>query len=303
MVLDKLLSNLSVEVEPFALCHVSPGWRLRLPPPPAPLLHFVLQGEGAVSGSTDSLLRLSPSWLVIVPPGVTHALQAAGRIENERRFDAPPDGSPVCRLVGGSRTDARFVVACGLVRVQYGPSLNLFTHLKDLLAADLSGVPLVSAAFDRILAEQAGLAPGSATMTKALMTQCLVHFFRHIASTGSLPWLDALDDPRLGRVIDRILADPAAPHTVESLADTALMSRSAFAERFTAAFKQPPMALVHHVRMQHAAHLLRQAGTLSIDEVAARSGYSSRSHFSAAFHRHYGVPPTEFRSRTMLTPR
>ena len=53
MILDKLLSNLSVEVEPFALCHIERGWRLRLPEPPVPLLHFVLKGEGAVSGSAD----------------------------------------------------------------------------------------------------------------------------------------------------------------------------------------------------------------------------------------------------------
>ena len=49
-------------------------------------------------------------------------------------------------------------------------------------------------------------------MTKALMTQRLVHFLRHIASSGSLPWLDALQDPRLGRAVDRILEAPSARH-------------------------------------------------------------------------------------------
>ena len=298
MLLDKLLSNLSVEVELFALCHISDGWRLRLPEPPVPLLHFVLQGDGAISGPSDQPRSVAPSWFVVVPPGVRHALQSGGRIEHERRIDPPPDGSPACRLVGGSQADAGFVVACGLVKVQYGPTLNLFDHLKDLLMADLSGVPMVRAAFDGILEEQAGLDPGSTTMTNALMTQCLVHFFRQVGSSGSLPWLDALEDPRMGRVIDRILDEPSAAHTVESLADTASMSRSAFAERFVAAFGQPPMALVQHVRMQHAAHLLRQPGTPSIDDVAFRSGYSSRSHFSAAFRKHHGVSPTEFRSGT-----
>ena len=299
MVLDKLLSNLSVEVEPFALCLISRGWRLRLPGPPVPLLHFVLQGEGAISGSADRPQALSPSWFVVVPRGVKHALQSSGPIEHERRIDPPPDGSPVCRLVGGSEHDASFVVACGLVKVRYGPGLDLFEHLKDVLPADLSTVPPVRAAFDGILAEQAGLDPGSTALTEALMTQCLVHFFRQIGSSGSLPWLDALDDPRFGRVVDRILEDPAVHHTVESLADIASMSRSAFAERFVESFGRSPMELVHHVRMQHAAHLLRQDGTSSIDQVAARSGYSSRSHFSAAFRKHHGVSPTEFRAGSM----
>ena len=41
MLLEKLLSNLTVHVEPFALCTVSEGWRLHLPGPPGLLLHFV----------------------------------------------------------------------------------------------------------------------------------------------------------------------------------------------------------------------------------------------------------------------
>jgi len=295
VLLDKLLSNLSVEVQPFAICHINRGWRLRLPSPPIPLLHFVLSGDGAVSGATDRPRQLARSSFAVVPAGGRHALQSGEPIEEERRIDPPPDGSPVCQLLGGSTSDASLVVACGLVTVQYGPSLGLFDHLTDVLVTDLSHVSLVCAAFDGILAEQAGLAPGSATVTRALMTQCLVHFLRETASRGPLPWLSALDDPRLGRAIDRVLEDPAAPHTVESLAGTASMSRSAFAERFVTAFGQAPMAFVQHVRMQQAAHLLREESA-SVDAVAARSGYSSRSHFSTAFHKHHGVSPSEFRA-------
>ncbi len=296
MVLDKLLANLSVEVHPFALCQVSQGWRLRLPPPPVPLLHFVLTGEGAISGARGEPVPVGPSWFVVVPPGMSHALESRGRIAHERVIGLPPEDVAVCHLVGGSDTHASLVVACGLVRVRYGPVLDLFGHLKDILATDLSGMPLVGAAFEGILAEQAGLAPGSDLMTQALMSQCLVHFFRRIGASGSLPWLDALDDPRLGRAVERMLEDPSARHTVASLAEAASMSRSAFAERFVAAFGKTPMELLHHVRMQHGAHLLRSDGMLSVDEVASRCGYSSRSHFSAAFRKHHGVAPTEFRA-------
>ena len=296
MVLDKLLASLSVEVEPFAVCHIGPGWRLRLPEPPVAMLHFVLRGKGAVSGFTDQPSSVGPSWMAVIPAGSRQALQSDGPIEHERRISPPPDGSPVCQLAGGLPSDASFVVACGLVKVQYGPALNLFEHLRDPLSADLSGVPAVRAAFEGILTEQTSLDPGSTALTRALMTQCLVHFFRHIASGGSLLWLAALEDPRLGRVIDRILEDPSARHSVDSLAETASMSRSAFADRFATAFGQSPMALVHRVRMQRAAQLLGHEGPLSIDDVAARSGYSSRSHFSAAFSKYHGVPPTEFRA-------
>lgn len=296
MTLDQLMANLSVEVEPFAICYLAPGWRLRLPPPPVPMLHFVLRGNGAVGMLAGRSVSISPSWMAVVPPGVDHLLQSDGPIENELKIEPPPDGAPVCRLLGGSPDDASFVVACGLVVVRYGPDLRLFEHLKNLLAADLSGAPQVRAAFEAILAEQAGLEPGSVVMTRALMTQCLVAFFRRVESSGSLPWLEALDDPRLGPAIDRILEDPSAHHTVEALAGVSSMSRSVFAERFVAAFGQTPMAMVHHVRMQYAARLLRSDRTLSIDGVAARAGYSSRSHFSAAFRKHHGVSPADFRA-------
>ena len=81
---------------------------------------------------------------------------------------------------------------------------------------------------------------------------------------------------------------------MDSLGEVASMSRSAFAEKFTAAFGRSPMSFVHHVRMQRAAQLLQQPA-LSIDEVADRVGFASRSHFSRAFKKPSGVSPAEFR--------
>jgi AraC family transcriptional activator of mtrCDE len=189
-------------------------------------------------------------------------------------------------------------VACGLVSVRYGPSIGLFDHLRQVLAVDLSEHHEVAAAFRGILAEQTQGGPGSAVMTAGLMTECLVRLFRSLATSsgGPLPWVAAREDPRLGRVIDRMLDKPSAIHTVESLAETASMSRSAFAEHFTAAFGRSPMSLLQHIRMQQAAHLLRQDCGLSVDDVASRVGYSSRSHFSEVFRKHHGSAPTAFRS-------
>ena len=57
MLLDKLLSNLAVHVEAFALCQLSKGWRLCLPGPPQVMLHFVLKGEGIYSGPRWRIAR------------------------------------------------------------------------------------------------------------------------------------------------------------------------------------------------------------------------------------------------------
>ncbi len=298
MLLDKLLSNLAVHVEPFALCMVSAGQKLPLPGPPVVMLHSVHKGNGVVRGPQGTVIPIAPSWLVVVPQGVPHSLESRAKESRGRKADAPPECIPsIRRIVVGSDRKADLVFACGTVRVRYGDSMNLFTHLREIVAVDFSDVPAVTSAFQGILAEQSNPGPGSEAMTTALMSQCLVHLLRHLVKGDDcpLPWLPALDDPRLARAIDRILQDPAQDHTVESLAVAASMSRSAFAERFSSAFGKSPMSLVHNVRMQRAAQLLRQ-GMLSTDEVADHVGFSSRSHFSHAFKKHSGVSPAKFRA-------
>ena len=299
MLLNKLLSNLSVHVKPFAICTLSEGWRLHLPGPPGVLFHFVLEGNGVIYGPRSDAHPIAPLHLSVVPPGAKHILECSGDFRDELRIDTSPSGEQVCQIVAGSSEQADLVVGCGIVSVRYGPSLDLFDHLHDVLAVDLSSVPQALPAFQGILAEQSQAIAGSDAMTAALMTQCLVHFFRRLPSQGegALPWLMALQDERLGRVIDTILDAPGAEYTVESMADTAAMSRSAFAEHFAESFGRSPMSFVNHVRMQRAAQLLA-VENMSIDQIARTVGYSSRSHFSRAFKDHSGLPPKDFRAES-----
>lgn len=261
MLLDALLADLAVNVEPFALCQLSPGWRLRLPERADATVHFVLEGRGAVRTPSGSQ-PVGPYWLVVVPPGTRHHLEAGVDPRRERRLEPRRAGSALFHVVAGSEDDAALRVACGAVRVRYGISLGLFDHLREALAVDLAPFPDARRAIEGILAEQAR--PGGSALAAALMTQCLVYLLRSVCGGPqcSLPWLSALEDPRLARSVDRILAHPEAHHSVESLAAAAAMSRSAFAEAFAGAFGRTPMALVHHVRMQRLPPPLAGALTL-----------------------------------------
>ena len=300
MLLNKLLSNLTVHVDPFAICSLSEGWRLHLPGPPGLLIHFVLEGNGVLYGPRGDAHPIAPLFLSVVPAGAKHILESSGNFRDELRIDVPPSGEQVLHIVAGSSEQADLVVACGIVRIRYGPSLDLFEHLHDVLAVDLSSVPEALVAFQGIFAEQSRAIAGSDAMTAALMTQCLVHLFRRLPSQGeaAMPWLLALQDERLGRVVDMILDQPGADYTVESLAETAAMSRSAFAKNFTESFGRSPMSFVNHVRMQRAAQMLA-VKTSSIEEIARTVGYSSRSHFSQAFRDHTGLPPNAFRDEIL----
>jgi transcriptional regulator GlxA family with amidase domain len=147
------------------------------------------------------------------------------------------------------------------------------------------------------LEEQRAARPAGAAMMSALMSQCLVLLFRRLSAHPEckLPWLSALDDPRLSRVLGEILERPEQPYSLEGLAALAGMSRSVFAKRFHQSFDRTPMDYVREVRLRCGARLLLRQ-ELSVDAVAGRVGFASRSHFSRAFQEHFGCSPTVFRA-------
>ena len=134
-------------------------------------------------------------------------------------------------------------------------------------------------------------------MTSTLMQECLIRVFRTLClhDECSVSWLSALDDPELAPVLELMLARPADPHSVESLARKSFMSRSAFARRFKEGLGQPPLEYLRGVRLRHAAQLLRKSPPLPVPVVAERSGFASRSQFSRAFKNHFGRTPSDFR--------
>jgi AraC-like DNA-binding protein len=257
----------------------------------------VLKGEGVIYGPNGQAHALRPNHVSVVPIGANHVIETNGKHTNDLRIDAPPAGDNVHDIVAGSKDNAELVIGCGIIDVRYGSSMDLFSHLREVLSVDLSSVPQALISFQGIMDEQSQAIAGHDAMTAALMTQCLVYFFRRLPSEGeaALPWLLALQDDRLGRVVDVVLEKPGGDYSVDSMAEIAAMSRSAFSAVFVKSFGRSPMSFVNHIRMQTAAKML-EAETMSIDEIASSVGYASRSHFSRAFKEHIGLPPKEFRA-------
>ncbi|MFF4255711.1 helix-turn-helix domain-containing protein [Streptomyces sp. NPDC001663] len=102
-------------------------------------------------------------------------------------------------------------------------------------------------------------------------------------------------DPRVRRAEALIAADPGAAHTVRSLAESVSLSPSRFAHLFTRQLGQSPMRALREARLRHAARLL-EGTDLSVDRVAAASGFASPFHFNRAFRARYGVPPGAYRT-------
>lgn len=110
-------------------------------------------------------------------------------------------------------------------------------------------------------------------------------------ATASVPE----DDARVRRAEELIAADPGAPHTVRSLAEGVALSPSRFAHLFTLRTGRSPMRALREARLRHAARLL-QVTDLTVERVAAASGFPSPFHFSRVFRARYGVPPGAYRA-------
>lgn len=298
MLLERIVADLGVEVLPFATCGVAPGWRLRLPPAEPVTLHFILKGEGTLGDGHGGLIPLPVHTLVVIPPDLPHSLQVGtGPMAEDRTPAGEPDGG-LTRLRAGPRDEETLLVACGHVRATWGGTVNLFGDLDGPLVETFADTPHMQAVFVALLAEQQSGAPGRMQMLSALMQQCLIDLFRRLCGRTdcSLHWLTAVENPRLGRAMRRVLDAPHDPHTLDSLAREAAMSRSAFSARFRAALHKTPMDFVREVRLREAARLLRR-GDLGVDVVAERAGFASRSAFSRAFRTLFGQSPSDWRKQ------
>jgi AraC-like DNA-binding protein len=100
----------------------------------------------------------------------------------------------------------------------------------------------------------------------------------------------------MGAAMSAIHTNVNTPWTVESLAEAAGMSRSAFAARFKELLGQTPLEYVTEWRMQKAMQLLQQRDKKLVD-VARSVGYESDAAFSKAFKRVVGASPGEYFKR------
>jgi AraC-like DNA-binding protein len=296
--LDSLMSALEVDFLKLVECLVSPGWRLSLAGNVVPGIHYCLAGTGRMIFGEEPPIAFTPHTLVITPPGRPFRLEAledkdpAGPIGTvESRSLQFPAGELV-RVVAGDR-EPEIVMICGYFRASYGASVELFAELaapivESFTAADQLDDKL-KAALEELLRQEIG----SGAMSTALLKQVLITLLRRCFVSADR-WAErfvALSDPDIARAFSDMVARPGAPHSVQTLADTAGLSRSTFMARFATAFGDSPMTVLRQLRMRRARTLLATQN-LTTERVAAAVGYSSRSSFHRAFQKTYGKPPT-----------
>ena len=288
------MKDLHVSVGPFAMCEVANGSRLLIGELGWVTIHFVLAGSGRIAMGRSPGSEISRYTLALVKR--RHVLEGSSSDHDLVEGLRIPGGEI---LVGTPAGDADLVVACGRIQADYGQATHLFDLIKDPIVVDFADAPGMRQLFEMILDESREHSEGSIGMIEALMRQCLVLLLRRLkegSDRSGLAFLDGLEEPRMSAAITEVIDRPADPHSVQSMASTAMMSRSAFSDRFRMCFNETPMAFVRHVRLRRSAEMLRTTPR-SIGSIAVESGFASRSHFSRSFTEEFGATPGEFRKQ------
>ncbi len=107
---------------------------------------------------------------------------------------------------------------------------------------------------------------------------------------------------RIGKVVEHLRNDYAAPLRVTNLARMANMSPSSFHLHFRQVTSMSPLQYQKQVRLQEARRLL-SVETTDAASVAFKVGYESPSQFSREYRRLFGQPPMRDldRLRTLVT--
>jgi AraC-like DNA-binding protein len=255
--------------------------------------HILTSGRcwGGLTG--ERAVPLAPGDVIVFPHGDGHVMSSDPTLHSE---PATPGRFPETVTIGaGHQVGATFV--CGFLGCDRRPFNPLLSTLpRQLHLPGLSSGWLQSFARQVVEESQARRVGADSVLTR-LAELMFVEVLRRYIET--LPpdqhgWLSGLRDDAVGRTLGLLHGDPARAWTLDELAASVAMSRSAFADRFTTLVGQPPMQYLAHWRMQLAARRLA-TGSAKVATIAAEVGYESEEAFSRAFKRLMGVSPAAWR--------
>lgn len=236
--------------------------------------------------------------LALVPHGRGHDILSAPDAGPAPRVDRLPQTYlgphySVLRHGGGGRATQ---LICGIVAFDDPAARELVRGLPRVLPVRGDAPGMASSIRDtlRLMADELTRAqPGAEAVATRLSDILVVQAIRawltdDVAARDG--WLLAMTDERVGRALEAIHAEPGRDWSLEQLARTATLSRSAFSARFTGLVGEAPMAYLTRWRMNLAASRLRDDHA-TVAQLAADLGYQSEAAFSRAFARTIGQTP------------
>ena len=266
-VLSQVLQLIRLRGERVYLTEKRYPWREELPPGVSHV-HYVESGQLRVEPVDAAPVIAKAGDLILLPHGRGHTLADAG-------------AGPPTRFMGA------------LFRYEALPLPPIVAALPSvmMIGSDGGAVPRwQDAVMQHLLFEANEPRPGSTLMISRMIDLLVIRTLRTWAERHSQPSA-ALRDDRVAKALRAIHGEPEHSWTLDSLAQRAAMSRSAFAEHFTKLVGDSPLRYLARWRLSLAHEMLR-SGSVGVAEAAHRVGYSSEAGFSRAFKAHHGFAPS-----------
>lgn len=272
---------------------------------PTDLAHFAMLARGNCWLSVEDVpdpIPLTGGDCFLLARGTSIVMRDSPRTRPRLSFQeiGQRARSQVAHYGGGG---APTTIVCGSLSFDRA-SLKPITQLLPrfiLVKADQARTLALHTTMQALASEMIDQVPGSEIVANRLAEVLFIQILRaHIASAPELNrgWLRAIFDPQMGTALSAVHANVDAPWTVESMAASAGMSRSAFAARFKEILGQTPLEYVTEWRMQKAIGILKQRDK-KLPDVARLVGYESDAAFSKAFKRVVGTNPGEYLRRSL----
>lgn len=264
-------------------------------------IHVVQEGQLRISVEDQTPLQLSAGDIVVLPHPARYRLSDGGRPDAamEAPLEIEASSANISSLEHGRGAIAARTISATFRFENKGgvsPLLELLPPIIHIARdADQSAV-LIRDVAQFVVGEHKTQEPGAALMISRLIDVLIIRCIRTWAKSLGAPqgWVGALADARVSRAVAAIHRDPARNWSVEALASVAGMSRSRFAQLFSATAGEPPLRYVHRWRLAMAFDLLRGSNLL-VGEVAHAIGYESEAAFSRAYKAMFGTTPQDGR--------
>lgn len=299
--LSHILHLLQLKSVFYTNSYLTQPWGIEIPMiPNSMMFHFVVSGEmyADIAGRT---YRLEEGDFIIVPHGRGHHIYSEGKpiirhLEElplvcvTERYETLEFGGngPACELI------------CGAVNFEHPIAERLNALLPDVLFvennnSDLSNI--IGTLLKLLSEETKSIGIGGEAVITRYADIVLIKAIREYLQTKTnidVGWFKAMKDHRLGRIMAMMHDAPGNDWNLDSLAEYAGMSRTAFSQHFRKVVGETPIDYLTNWRMAVAYKEL-QSTTNSISNISMDLGYKSEASFSRAFKKVIGLPPGQVR--------
>lgn len=287
--LSTLLSRLELRAEVYVSGEFCGTWAVDTAGSKRIPFHLIGEGTAWLHFGDDEGRLLEAHDLVVFPHDAHHIISNS---------EVAPPGEQVNEPMSNDGDVTHMV--CGFFEFRSPvlfPVLESLPAAVVLRAADEGVGPRMVQLIELMLRELSQARPGHYAAVDQMAALLFIEVMRQQVEAGTVSSgiLAALFDPRIGRALNAIHRQPEIAWTLLTLAETAAMSRSSFAERFNKLVGVAPMKYLTGWRMNEARRLLATT-SMSTAQVAEKSGYESEAAFRKAFRNTLGITPGSVRT-------